>query len=439
MLEELENRLEELRKKLIIPSWCLFDFGSTAFMMNIVSSAFPQWLSQTFGKESADSNVGIITGICYILCFFLYPLTGKICDKGWKLLPLFILTLLSILGTGLLGCNTPLLVAAVLFIIAYLTYQLGLTFYTALLDDIATPESYGIVSGLGVAIRYLGAMFGLFMTIFFIDGSKQTALPQELQALLVKPLEAGQIDYINAFLPTAILYAICTLPLFLLIRRKKVEIIAQEQENSVSILSVFVDSYKNKNTFWLLVSLFLTGIPVYAAVSFMTIVLTEIGQIPAGEVNNFLVFLIPCAVASGLIFGLFLRRMGNKLAFYITAVLWGIAMSLGTFVSGSLSMWFIGALAGIGMGAYWTVSRILILDVAPKEQQGGYLALLFLMMVVCGVVASLVLWPGVIEITKLLQAHNIIPKFIVQRASMGAIAILTILGIITYRKVSWDK
>lgn len=424
-------------KKLRIASWCLFDFGSTAFMMNIVSSAFPQWLSQTFGKESADSNIGIITGICYILCFFLYPLTGKICDKGWKLFPLFILTLLSILGTGLLGCDAPLWCAAILFIIAYLTYQLGLTFYTALLDDISTPESYGIVSGLGVAIRYLGAMFGLFMTIFFIDGSKQTALPQELQALLVKPLEAGQTDYINAFLPTAILYALCTLPLFLLIRPKKVATISQE--SSVSILSVFIDSYKNKNTFWLLVSLFLTGIPVYAAVSFMTIVLTEIGQIPAGEVNNFLVFLIPCAVASGLIFGLFLRAMGNKLAFYITAILWFIAMFLGTFVSGSLSMWFIGALAGVGMGAYWTVSRILILDVAPKEQQGGYLALLFLMMVVCGVVASLVLWPGVIEVTKLLQSNNIIPTFIVQRASMGVIAILTFLGIFTYRKVSWTK
>ncbi|HON43828.1 MAG TPA: MFS transporter [Planctomycetota bacterium] len=425
--------------KLKIASWCLFDFGTTAFMMNIVSLSFVQWLSQAHGKENADASYGIISAVCYVLCLVIYPFSGEMCDRGWKITPLFVLTFISVLSTALLGVSDQLWVAGLFFILAYFTYQIGLTYYTALLDDIATPENYGIVSGLGVATRYTGAIVGLLSVGFFINGSQQSMLPSWLQFLIVEPVEQGKTAYVNAFMPTAILYGLCTLPLFCLVRTKsKVEHISKSMSAIVNtIIKGFADIWKNKNAFWLLVTVFLVGLPVYATVHFMTIFLKEIGQMPDEQMAGFIAVATIFAVAGGLAFGISLRKLGNKLAFYIIAVLWTFIMFAGCIVSGPFYMSILGILAGVGMGSYWAVSRIIVFDIAPEGKKGEYVALLFMIMVVCGIASSLI-WPLAVEVTTALQNANILPDFIVQRSSMFILALLTFAGLLTYRKVKFD-
>ena len=100
-------------------------------------------------------------------------------------------------------------------------------------------------------------------------------------------------------------------------------------------------------------------------------------------------------------------------------------------------MSILGILAGVGMGSYWAVSRIIVFDIAPEGKKGEYVALLFMIMVVCGIASSLI-WPLAVEVTTALQNANILPDFIVQRSSMFILALLTFAGLLTYRKVKFD-
>ena len=377
--------------KLKIASWCIFDFASTIFMMNIVSIAFVQWIEQNYGK--GDINYGIISAVVYGIALILFPYAGEICDRGWKLTPLFVLTTLSILGTFFIAFSTSLVLGAICFIVAYLTYLLGLTYYNALIDDITTPDNYGVISGLGVAARYSGSICGLVVIDYFIQGDKQILLPDFLKFLVLEPVAAKQTLYVNAFIPTAVLYCIFAIPLFFLIRPKKDKNRVTKTSNIVkSVINNLKQLFKNKNNFMLCSAVMIGGIPVYGAIHFMSVILKKIGGIPNQDIIPFLVIATLFSIAGGLGFGFSLRPVGSKKIFKMVLFIWIALFLAGSFAYGPIFMWVLGASAGIGMGGYWAIARILILDAAPDGKKGEYMSFFGIITVLCGIISSL-LWP----------------------------------------------
>ncbi len=428
-----------------ILSWCLFDFATTIFMMNIVTLSFAQWLDQSFGN--GDTYYGIISAIVYIFCLFLYPLTGPICDRGHKVFPLFILTVISISGVFSLGfCGKNLILAGILFTIAYLPYQLALTFYNALLEDISTSKQMGTVSGLGIALRYVGAIFGLFTIGFFIRNNYQITLPswlggvilqlpEFLKCLIIQDVLPGKVLYVNAFVPTAILYTIFVLPLFLFIRPSKYTQNIRES-NSFSlpeIIKNLLTAIKDKNTFWLLAAILLSGIPVYASVHFMSIFLEKIGGFAKSELPLFLMFSTIFAVLGGIGFGLLLRPLGNKLTFGIIIMIWTATLLIGSICSSKPIMWAIGIICGIGMGGYWATSRVLVLDITPPGYKGVYLSLYWIVIVICGILGT-GLWPFFVYI-----ATKIGFPETPQRLSVFLLGLLGLLAFFAFSNVKFNK
>jgi MFS-type transporter involved in bile tolerance (Atg22 family) len=51
------------------------------------------------------------------------------------------------------------------------SYQLTFTCYTPLINDIATPERRGRISGYGIAANYLGQFVGLLFVLPFSKGT----------------------------------------------------------------------------------------------------------------------------------------------------------------------------------------------------------------------------------------------------------------------------
>lgn len=458
--------------------WCLFDFATTVFMMNIVSLSFLQWLDQTFGIGNGQQINGIILTIAYTLTFFLYPFSGPICDKGHRVLPLFILTSLSIISLACLGLYASIWIQGLhdkmwiasftigfLFLGIYLTYQLALTFYNALLDDISTKKQRGLISGIGIAFRYCGALFGLFVLDFFIKGKYQTTLPDWLSWMVLRPCHTGQVDYANAFIPTAVMYFIFTIPLFIIMLPKK-NTCADSQVNNTLNTTNQPDSFdtsnqqpdsissepslhahtnpfkmmitnckqalSRSNTRWLLLTILLSGIPVYAAVGFMSKFLEAIGGIPKADLIKFLAFATVFSVLGGFGFGLFMRKLGSRISFTIILVIWTINLLIGSIVHGSQPMWIIGAFCGIGMGGYWAVSRILLLDISPQGQQGQYLSLYWAVVTICGATSSL-LWPLCVTIAEYCNV-----SFAPERISTAVMGLLSLISLFAFFRVQFE-
>ncbi len=415
-----------------ILAWCLFDFGTTVFMMNIVSLSFVQWLDQSFGH--GDTKYGIISTIAYTLCLVLYPLSGQICDRGWKILPLALLNFISIGAVFCMGWCDQVVIGGLLFIAAYVPYQLALTFYNALLEDISTNKNMGVVSGLGVAFRYTGAIFGLFSIQFFIKAHPESLVANYLSFLLIQIPEPGQTVYLNAFIPTALMYFAFTLPLFLVIRSQRRTMLMDTPAKSLwkSMFHNIRIALQDANVRWLLLTILFSGIPLYAAVHFMSVFLEKIGGIPKSELVKFLMFATVFSILGGLGFGFSLRKLGNKLAFFVVMAIWVSNLFIGSFISGRTMMWVMGAFCGIGMGGYWAITRIMILDITPRGKQGEYLSMYWIVVVLCGICSS-GLWPLCITLAEYLQ----IPCT-PQRVSLFILSLIGLGGILTFLPVKFS-
>ncbi len=99
----------------------------------------------------------------------------------------------------------------VLFMAADVAYQSAIVFYNAPLPLVCLGRGAGKISGYGTGAGYVGAIVALLVLTLFVTS------PETMRSLL-GPLggwiETGGEHNSNAFVPTAVLYLIFSLPTF---------------------------------------------------------------------------------------------------------------------------------------------------------------------------------------------------------------------------------
>jgi UMF1 family MFS transporter len=205
-------------KRTPIISWALYDFANTIFSANIVAIYLPLWVTQELvGK---DIHYSLALSASMLAVALTMPVLGALSDRWGKRKPLLILfTVVCACATGGLGAWSTLPLALCCFAVANSAYHGGLVFYNALLPAITGEETRGRVSGLGAAFGYLGAICGVILVIPFVTG--------ELWRWDVPFLSGG--GSAAAFLPTAILFLIFSLPLFVWVKDDGIKKVRKEE------------------------------------------------------------------------------------------------------------------------------------------------------------------------------------------------------------------
>jgi UMF1 family MFS transporter len=176
-------------------TWSLYDFANTIFSMNVVSLNFPLMIKNNYGGANIDLSLARSTAM--ILIALTMPLAGTIADRfGRRMSPVMIFTVVCCLATALLGHSGSLLLNLAIFALAVYSYQSALVFYNAVLPQVAGGVRMERVSGYGVALGYIGTIFGLSVV-----GS--LACPR---------------CYADAFALTAVFFFLFALPFFLTVR-----------------------------------------------------------------------------------------------------------------------------------------------------------------------------------------------------------------------------
>jgi len=148
---------------------------------------------------------GISVGVAAIIVAILSPILGAIADVARsKKLFLGIFTTISIAFTAALFFVGPgdVAMAMVFFILAEVGYRGAQVFYDALLVDVSTPETVGHISGKGWAIGMLGGILALVLVL----------LPMQFASEVFKPN--------HAFLITAVVFLVSSIPTFLYVKEK---------------------------------------------------------------------------------------------------------------------------------------------------------------------------------------------------------------------------
>ena len=154
-------------------AWCLYDWANSAFPAIVQTFVFSTYFTSAV---AADPQVGTAmwgqaSSIAALAIAILGPAFGAIADQGGPRKPwLLALTLVSVVATAALWFVRPnpadAVFALVAMAIATLGFELGTTFYNAMLPDIVPPERLGRLSGWGWGVGYAGGLVCLLLALF---------------------------------------------------------------------------------------------------------------------------------------------------------------------------------------------------------------------------------------------------------------------------------
>ncbi len=371
-----------------ILGWSLYDFANTIYSMNIVSLYLKRYIVEDLGR--GDHCFDIPFSLSMAVAAVLLPALGAMSDHSTKKkVFLFLFTLSCCIAVGFMALVPPslILVTIVLFVIANFSYEAGQPFYNALLYSVADGTQARFVSGVGVAFGYVGSILGMVLVLPFVTGS---VFSWDISFLSGGGKQAS-------FLPTALLFMLFALPLFLWVGEAKVI-----KPRKVTLAKAYRDVWEGIKETKKYPGVLRFLIADYFFEDAVATVIINIGlycSIVLGlaeqAITTFLVVSTISAVVGSLVIGKIAQRWSLKNL--LSLIIWGWVVSLFLFLltNSMILTWFLGSLVGILLGGLWTVSRPLLAELVPREDLGRFFGLFSLSGRAAAVVGPLI-WTTVV-------------------------------------------
>ncbi|GGB08694.1 MFS transporter [Macrococcus hajekii] len=355
-------------------SWALYDFSNTIFSANIITLFFPQFVTEQLGTDPVQEQIAS-TWIAYsasIAAFFLIllsPLYGVYIDRTHKkkkwiiIFSLIVFSCTFLMGylnqismeQTLFGLPLSFLLIILLFTIAKFTYNSSLVFYDAMMSSLAPKEDHSVISGFGVALGYLGTLVGV-LSVMWLVGTKHAA---------------------DTFIPTAVMFLLFSIPIFIFGRDDKKEIKKQQIKTNgyKEVWQTFKLAKKEPAIYIFLIVYFFLNDALATAISMMQpYATTVVGFSNSAFIGIFMIATV-FSVVGAFIFGYIAKHIGSAKALQWVALVLMIALILASLPLPKEWFYLCAILFGIAMGSIWVISRTLIIELSPAEHEGQFFGL----------------------------------------------------------------
>ena len=359
-----------------IASWATYDLANTFFAINIVSLYFPLWLIKDRG--GSDLLYAGASSLSLFLASLLMPFLGTLSDHLRKrMIFLISTTFFCVLATAFLSRASSLKGALILFGIAHLNYQLGLLFYDALLPHVGSPKIIGKVSGIGVALGYVGTLIGLALVRPFV-------LTQGHQA---------------AFLPTAIYFFLFSLPCFCVIRDPP----ETHFSSKLSLLQAMKERYgkgavhfrKGSPLRQFLGVHFFSLLAIQPVILFMSIYTQRVIGLSDPEMITFFFLTTLSAILGSSISGLLTDLIGPRKTLLFSLGGWCLGLLGALIAMYRWHFWLAGGIIGAALGATWVSGRVVVVRLSAPDCLGEIFGCVGLAGRIAAILGPL-MWGGII-------------------------------------------
>ncbi|MCB2231429.1 MFS transporter [bacterium] len=420
-----------------VVGWSLYDFANTIYSMNIVSLYLKRYIVEDLGY--GDRYYDIPFAISMAVAALVLPALGAMSDHATrKKLFLLLFTLTCCLASGLLAIvpSSMIFLLLGLFMIANFAYEAGQPFYNALLYSVAEGKQARFVSGLGVSLGYVGSIVGMIMVLPFVTG--------DLFGIDIPFLAGG--GKVAAFLPTAILFFVFAVPVFLWVKERPLELPGpmtikggyrdvwdglRETKKYPGVLRFLIADYFFEDA----VATVIINIGLYCSL--------VIGMAD-DEITLFLIISTASAVVGSYVIGLISRRVSLKVLVQAIVVGWIVALIAFVAVENRTVIWILGSLVGVLLGGLWTTTRPMLAELVPHDQLGRFFGLFSLSGRAAAVVGPLV-WTAIVY---LFHPGQPLGRRLAGSLGLGSdavwlpyklavlsLAVLMIVGLVIFRKV----
>ncbi len=365
----------DIRLLLSVPvlSWALYDFSNTIFSANIITLFFPQFVTEQLGTNPVQEQIAS-TWIAYsasIAAFFLIllsPLYGVYIDRTNKKKKWIIIFTLIVFGCTYLmgyvnsialkqsvfGLPAAFLLTIILFTIAKFTYNSSLVFYDAMMSSLSQKEDHSVISGFGVALGYLGTLVGV-LGVTALVGKGPTA---------------------ETFIPTAILFLIFSLPIFIFGRDGDREVKREKTVNGYQeVWETFKLARQEPAIYVFLIVYFFLNDALATAISMMQPYATTVVGFSNSQFISIFLIATVFSVIGAFIFGYIAKHIGSARALQWVALVLMIALVLASLPLAKEWFYVCAILFGVAMGSIWVISRTLIIELSPAEHEGQFFGL----------------------------------------------------------------
>lgn len=417
--------------KIAVWAWVLYDFSNTIFSISILSVFFPLWLGDELGAGA--STVNLANAAAAVLVVLTAPALGAVADFRQRRVPyLTLFTLLAValtVGLDLSAGAVP--VAIALFVAAGFAYQSALVFYNSLLPAVSEGRGAGRISGYGTAFGYVGSILALLvLNAVFVS---QAEAVRDLLGPFGGWVDTGSQLNSNAFVPTAVVYLLFSLPAFFLVPDRAVRPPRQVRLGTAygDVLRTVRTLLRGTNPAYVGMGAFILATVLYTdaantAVSNMALYGREVLGMSGGEITTLLAFSTIFAVVGATLIGFATDRFGPKRTLAVVLVLWFFAIVLASTAVAPWMLYLAGPLVGIALGGTWTASRVLLVALAPPDKLGE----LFGLYSIAGKFSAVT---GPLFLGVLLWALG--DGALAYRISVGFLSVLMVVGLVLLLRV----
>ncbi|MEP6733208.1 MAG: MFS transporter [bacterium] len=441
-------------------SWALYDFANTIFSMNVATLYFSVWIIADLGASNTVYALG--NGISSLLVVLSVPVLGAISDarrrrKPW-VVGFTIASCIACAAIGILGQKTlPLAGGEIIggsalplswhpsfgtfgwvllaFIIANYTYQAAQPFYNAMMPELVPPEERGTLSGIGTAVGYVGTIVGLILIFPFFSGAVPLLGPlpesfiRALRTIVPYTVHAGRV---STFVPTAILFFLFSLPLFIFCRDhfpRAEKTAIRWREAFRDVLHTLRDAKRYPGALTFILASFLYQDAIGTIVSFMAIYAVKaMGFARGTETTLFLVLTVP-AIFGSYAAGRLVDRFGAKRTLILTIVAWIVLLLAMVLAPSQAAFWGVGLMIGLIFGGVPTAERPLLLSLVPADEAGRFFSLMLLSSRAAAVAGPLI-WSLTVDVLE--PGHG---TGIAYRAAVLTVALMFGASLLMLRRV----
>jgi len=369
-----------------IVSWAMFDFANQAYTLLIITVVFGVVFPRMIVGDSPDFRIGnflwsLSLAVSYLLTVFASPVLGAIMDyAAMKKRFLFYSYVLTVISTAALYFAAPGLIVftMILIIISNFGFAIGESFIASFLPELGPPKDLGKISGFGWAVGYIGGMLSTVCALLWIG-----EVTEENFAKLryVGPLAAG--FFLFGAIPTFIWLKERTTPKPLPLGQTWLKIGYSRTFDTLKKIREFQDL-----AIYLGVLFFaMAGLSII--ISFTFIYGDQVIQWDQDVRTLMFVLTQVTAMLGAVAFGLMQDRIGAKLTFNITLVLWiatvlliYLTPTITTLLNENVGIFadletqsfflFVGCVAGLGLGSVQSASRTLVGLFSPRDKSAEF-------------------------------------------------------------------
>jgi len=308
-------------------------------------------------KGYADFLWGVTISVAMTVSVLLSPLLGATADaNGKKKSFLAAFACISILSLFSLYFTGPGQTAWAVFLVSagYIGYTLAMTFYNALLPEIASPGSIEKLSGIGWGLGYIGGLAALACMAFMV------------------PTVAGGKSIL---LIAGAAYAVFALPAFIIFKdspRVSTTRRAALSEGFSRLILTFREIRSLRNIFVFLIAYFFVSDAISTVIVFFSSYTVFTLHFTVKQ-NFALLMLIQLTAAAGAAAaGLLANRIGILRTIVITIIIWILAL-LGIVAFSSIGAFYaLSICAGLVLGGTQATARSYMAIEAPEGKKAEF-------------------------------------------------------------------